>query len=108
MRTSSTSSAEAEGRHPQSIDGTPGLLDRLTTVHLTVQTLQGDLDRLVQELRAAGATWASIGNAVGISAQAAHQRWSIDGNAKHKIRQRQRRATEPSKGEAGNGRSGRA
>ena len=38
---------------------------------------------LVAEARAAGTTWADIGEALGVSTQAAHQkyRWSVDGTS---------------------------
>lgn len=38
------------------------------------------LDKTVAAAKAAGATWAEIGKAVGISRQAAHERWSRPGS----------------------------
>lgn len=44
----------------------------------------------VGDARAHGASWAAIGDALGVSAQAAYQRFSDDGREKHADRQRER------------------
>jgi hypothetical protein len=46
---------------------------------LIVEMQQGQrlLDKFVLEARKHGATWTEIGDAVGISQQSAHQRWSV-------------------------------
>jgi hypothetical protein len=62
-------------------------LQDLTEKHLKAQTLIGDMDRIVGQLRTEGASWAAIGRAVGITPQAAHQRWSSNGKEKHRLRQ---------------------
>jgi hypothetical protein len=62
-------------------------LIELNEKHLRVHTLLGDINRLVEQLRAEGASWAMIGREVGITPQAAHQRWSLGGKEKHRIRQ---------------------
>lgn len=41
----------------------------------TVQASQARLDDAVAEARTAGATWAQIGDATGMSRQSAHERW---------------------------------
>lgn len=63
-------------------------LAKLRTHHYEFLAAQGDIDSMVAQLRMDGASWARIGATIGISAQAAHQRWSFEGTKKHRIRQR--------------------
>ncbi len=76
-------------------------LGDLRNAQVRLLTLQGDIDRLVAQLRMEGATWAQVGAAVGTTAQAAHQRWSIDGREKHRARQ-QRLSNKTESGTSGN------
>ncbi|MGO4299349.1 hypothetical protein [Leifsonia sp. RAF41] len=65
-------------------------LDQLHDLRLRERQIQEDIDALAVALRADGASWAQIGVAVGVSPQAAHQRWSPEGKKKHNERQQQR------------------
>jgi len=83
--------AEIEQEHRQI-----GLVDLLRHLHRQKVDIDTRIDRVVSEARQAGATWAAIGDALKISAQAAYQRWSEEGNAKHAQRQRALRLRETS------------
>jgi len=50
-------------------------LARIETVTERVAKLDAQRDRAVAEALEAGATWAEIGRALGVSAQAAHKRF---------------------------------
>ena len=74
----------------------PGLSsDVLEELYLNLQVmgmLQCNCQELVELGRSLGATWQNIGQTTGASAQAAYQRWSPQGRAKHAEYQRRRRA----------------
>jgi hypothetical protein len=53
-----------------------------------IERLRSETDSLAKAAREAGASWAEIGRAAGISYQSAHQRWSPGGKEKHRARQR--------------------
>lgn len=72
--------------------------ERLRLNQERAEALREEMQIDARELRAAGVTWAEIGTIVGISAQAAYQRWSEDGNKKHRERQQARRAQSGSAG----------
>jgi len=53
-------------------------LFRTTSLVVEIAEAQRMLTVFVDEARKNGATWVDIGEAAGISAQAAHQRWSVN------------------------------
>ena len=63
-------------------------IDELRALYLQLLTVQGDITRQVAQLRLDGVSWAKIAEAMHVSPQAAHQRWSPDGREKHRLRQR--------------------
>ena len=77
------------GDIPQAI-GT--LLTEVTLDLQEINRLQEHSQDLVEEAKGLGATWAQIGDALGTTPQAAYQRWSAHGRAKHAAYQRQRNA----------------
>lgn len=59
-------------------------LDRLSMVQSQIDALRAELPSLVAEARSQGKSWAAIGECLGVSPQAAHQRFgprpnTIDG-----------------------------
>lgn len=56
--------------------------ETLRRIALRVRLAERELDHAVTAARAAGVSWQRIGDAVGTSRQAAHQRW-------HKVEQTQ-------------------
>ncbi|WP_421874679.1 hypothetical protein [Mycolicibacterium wolinskyi] len=50
------------------------LLDAIRRLHVEIETRQRDLFRLVEEAQRQGVSWSKIGQAQGVSAQAAQQR----------------------------------
>ncbi|MDQ1438348.1 MAG: hypothetical protein QOK43_1977 [Acidimicrobiaceae bacterium] len=67
-------------------------LARLGAKMAVQEQLRDDIDNLGRAARMLGATWTALGDAAGISNQAAYQRWSPDGKAKARDKQRRRRA----------------
>lgn len=65
---------------------------RLQNSQRQAEELRDSMEKDARELRSSGVTWAEIGSIVGISAQAAYQRWSEAGNKKHRERQQARRS----------------
>lgn len=65
---------------------------RLQHSQRQAEMLRDAMEKDARELRSSGVTWAEIGSIVGISAQAAYQRWSEAGNKKHRERQQARRS----------------
>jgi hypothetical protein len=72
--------------------GAEEYLGHLTLRLEQIKNLQEDVDRLVQLSRAAGASWGEIAKAAGMRPQSAYQRWSDQGNQKHRANQRRRRS----------------
>jgi hypothetical protein len=69
-------------------------LARVALLHRWSAVIQAQIDKAAQEARDQGASWGILGARIGASPQAAHQRWSEDGRAKHAERQRKRAAAE--------------
>lgn len=65
-------------------------LEKLANLHLEMLELSERLNQLAKRLHLDGHSWSAIGGAVGISGQAAHQRWTIKGKRAHAERQRRR------------------
>ena len=61
-------------RPSQTPNGSAALGDRIATAERDLANDKTTLDKLIQIARRQGASWAKIGEALGISAQAAHQR----------------------------------
>ena len=67
----------------------PSALSRIETVTARMGKLEAQRDTAVAEALDSGATWAEIGRALGVSAQAAHKRFrwirrsSITGEVRH-------------------------
>lgn len=53
----------------------PDLLDTIKSVNTSIQMCREDINRLVTQARQEGHTWKQIGDALGITRQAAHQRY---------------------------------
>jgi hypothetical protein len=64
----------AEDRQHDVLDEIRRLGDRIGTAERDLANDKTTLDKLIQIARRQGASWAKIGEALGISAQAAHQR----------------------------------
>jgi hypothetical protein len=64
----------AEDRQREVLDEIRRLGDRIATAERDLANDKTTLDELIQIARRQGASWAKIGEALGISAQAAHQR----------------------------------
>ncbi|HML52029.1 MAG TPA: hypothetical protein PKD84_11590 [Propionicimonas sp.] len=56
-------------------DGENTALEALSGASGELRQAEANLDHAVVQARRAGASWASIGQAIGISRQAAHERW---------------------------------
>jgi len=50
-------------------------LERISIIRSQIECLEAELPRVVAESRAAGASWAAIAERLGVSMQAAHQRF---------------------------------
>lgn len=55
------------------VGGTP--LERIARAQWAMRVLDDDMRAAVREARAAGDSWATVGNALGMSRQAAHERF---------------------------------
>jgi len=64
----------AEDRQHDVLDEIRRLGDQIATAERELANDKATLDELIQIARRQGASWAKIGEALGISAQAAHQR----------------------------------
>lgn len=64
----------ADDRQHDVLDEIRRLGDRIATAERDLAGDKTTLDKLIQIARRQGASWAKIGEALGISAQAAHQR----------------------------------
>jgi hypothetical protein len=64
----------ADDRQRDVLDEIRRLGDRIATAERDLANEKTALDKLIQIARQQGASWAKIGEALGISAQAAHQR----------------------------------
>lgn len=64
----------ADDRQREVLDEIRRLGARITIVERDLANDKTTLDKLIQIARQQGASWAKIGEALGISAQAAHQR----------------------------------
>ncbi len=64
----------AEDRQRDVLDEIRRLGDQIATAERDLANDKTTLDELIQIARRQGASWAKIGEALGISAQAAHQR----------------------------------
>lgn len=64
----------ADDRQREVLDAIGRLGARIAVVERDLATDKSTLDKLIQIARQQGASWAKIGEALGISAQAAHQR----------------------------------
>lgn len=71
------------------------LLETLRNLHVQAEIIQRDIAKIVRELRRSGVPWGQVAECVGISPQAAYQKWSEKGNEKHRQRQQARRAKAP-------------
>jgi hypothetical protein len=70
------------------------ILGELALVLSEMELLEYQAQRLVDEAREQGATWAQVGAVVGVKPQSAYQRWSEQGREKHREYQRKRRAAD--------------
>jgi hypothetical protein len=64
----------ADDRQREVLDEIRRLGDRITAAERDLAKDKTTLDKLIEIARRQGASWAKIGDALGISAQAAHQR----------------------------------
>jgi hypothetical protein len=71
--------------------GKESLLSKLAETAVQAEAATARLNEVAAAARAAGATWPEIGEAVGITSQAAHQRWSATGRERHREAQRRHR-----------------
>lgn len=62
-------------------------LRQLELAAIELAQAQRNLDRAVVVVRDAGASWRQIGELLGITPQAAHQRWSTSGRRNHRAAQ---------------------
>lgn len=78
--------------HESDVDSNsiPEMLAELTIAIADEREKKAEFTRLGHVARARGATYRMLAEATGLSVQAAHQRWSEDGNKKHRDRQRER------------------
>jgi len=63
------------------------LIGQIHDVQSQLGLLEVTLDELVAQARQGGASWATIGRAVGITERSAHQRWSETGRERHRAAQ---------------------
>ncbi len=64
------------------------ILGHISSNTQTIAELVSENADLANEAKQAGATWRAIGEAAGITAQSAYQRWSADGRTRHRDHQR--------------------
>lgn len=79
-------------RDPDTVDRKYAVLRRLGQLNARAEAINHDLNDAALAARGEGASWAEIGSALGVSPQAAYQRWSDSGRAKHAERQRNRKS----------------
>jgi len=75
-----------------SVEAPPDLLAKLGRLAAVATDIKLQIDETAVAAKQAGATWANIGEAAGITPQSAYQRWSAQGREKHRDYQRKRRA----------------
>jgi hypothetical protein len=73
------------------ISQAPDVLGRIATTLVEIEFLQDEVQALVEQAREAGASWADIGEAAGISRQSAYMRFSERGRETNRANQRKRR-----------------
>lgn len=79
--------AAVNARTPASLEAD---LDELTAAVVAAKSAHENVNALARRLRENGASWPQLARAAGISQQAAYQRWSPDGNRRHRELQQKR------------------